>query len=144
MRYNLTGILETAVRSSNAQYDDPEILNRLDVRLLEIQNDDLGWDVFTLDYHVDAPINTVFSSTAMHQYLQIFNFLWRLKRVEYTLSASWKKWGKASREFVSVPDIQQDLHLAQLTIQRMVHFIYQLQHYVLFEVSVSFIVGIVY
>ncbi|KAI7888030.1 Spc98 family-domain-containing protein [Mucor mucedo] len=134
LRYNLTGILETAVRSSNAQYDDPEILNRLDVRLLEIQNDDLGWDVFTLDYHVDAPINTVFSSTAMHQYLQIFNFLWRLKRVEYTLSASWKKWGKASREFVGVPDIQQDLHIAQLTIQRMVHFIYQLQHYVLFEV----------
>lgn len=94
----------------------------------------MGWDVFTLDYHVDAPINTVFSPAAMLQYLQIFNFLWRLKRVEYTLSASWKKWGKASREFAKVTDIQQDLHFAQLTIQRMVHFIYQLQHYVLFEV----------
>ncbi|KAI9275027.1 Spc98 family-domain-containing protein [Helicostylum pulchrum] len=134
LRHNLTGILETAVRSSNAQYDDPEILNRLDVRILEIQSNDLGWDVFTLDYHVDAPINTVFSHAAMLQYLQIFNFLWRLKRVEYTLSASWKKWGKASREFANVTDIQQDLHFAQLTIQRMVHCIYQLQHYVLFEV----------
>jgi gamma-tubulin complex component 3 len=91
--------------------------------------------VFTLDYHVDVPINTVFSPNAMLQYLQIFNFLWRLKRVEYTLSASWKTWGKASREFGSIPDFQQDLQLAQLTIQRMIHFIYQLQHYVLFEVS---------
>ena len=36
-RHNLTGILETAVRSSNAQYDDPEVLNRLDVRLLEVR-----------------------------------------------------------------------------------------------------------
>lgn len=36
LRHNLTGILETAVRSSNAQYDDPEILNRLDVRILEV------------------------------------------------------------------------------------------------------------
>lgn len=134
-RHNLTGILETAVRSSNAQYDDPEILNRLDVRLLEIQKDDLGWDVFTLDYHVDAPINTVFSPNVMLQYLQIFNFLWRLKRVEHTLSASWKMWGKASREFASLVDLQQDLHIAQSTIQRMIHFIYQLQHYVLFEVS---------
>ena len=35
-RHNLTGVLETAVRASNAQYDDPEILNRLDVRLLEV------------------------------------------------------------------------------------------------------------
>ncbi|CAO3613996.1 unnamed protein product [Mucor hiemalis] len=133
-RHNLTGILETAVRSSNAQYDDPEILNRLDVRLLEIQKDDLGWDVFTLDYHVDTPINTVFNPSAMIQYLQIFNFLWRLKRVEYTLSASWKIWGKASREFSNLPELEQDLQITQLTIQRMIHFIYQLQHYVLFEV----------
>ena len=133
----MTGILETAVRSSNAQYDAQEILNRLDVRLLEIQQGDLGWDVFTLDYHVDAPINTVFSSNAMGEYLLIFNFLWRLKRVEYTLSASWKKWSKASREFASLSNLQQDLQVAQLAIQRMIHFIYQLQHYVLFEVSQS-------
>lgn len=90
-----------------------------------------------MDYHVDAPINTVFSPAAMLQYLHIFNFLWRLKRVEYTLSASWKKWGKASREFANLHDIQQDLQCAQLTIQRMVHFIYQLQHYVLFEVNLN-------
>ncbi|KAI8333505.1 Spc98 family-domain-containing protein [Choanephora cucurbitarum] len=133
-RHNLTGILETAVRSSNAQYDDPEVLNRLDVRLLEIQKDDLGWDVFSLDYHVDAPISTVFSPQAMHQYLQIFNFLWRLKRVEYTLSSSWRQWGKTTREFVEFAEIQPDLQYTQLTIQRMIHFIYQLQHYVLFEV----------
>ncbi|GAN07895.1 gamma-tubulin complex component 3 [Mucor ambiguus] len=133
-RHNLTGILETAIRSCNAQYDDPQILNRLDVRLMEIQKDDLGWDVFSLDYHVDAPINTVFSPTAMHQYLEAFNFLWRLKRVEYTLAAAWRQWVKASREFTQLPELQQDIQFAQLTIQRMIHFIYQLQHYVLFEV----------
>ncbi|KAL0136957.1 Spc98 family-domain-containing protein [Mucor lusitanicus] len=133
-RHNLTGILETAIRSCNAQYDDPQLLNRLDVRLMEIQKDDLGWDVFSLDYHVDAPINTVFSPTAMHQYLEAFNFLWRLKRVEYTLAAAWRQWVKASREFTHLSELQQDIQFAQLTIQRMIHFIYQLQHYVLFEV----------
>lgn len=133
-RHNLTGVLETAIRSCNAQYDDPQILSRLDVRLMEIQKDDLGWDVFSLDYHVDAPINTVFSPTAMHQYLEAFNFLWRLKRVEYTLAAAWRQWVKASREFTHLPELQQDIQFAQLTIQRMIHFIYQLQHYVLFEV----------
>ncbi|KAI7848139.1 Spc98 family-domain-containing protein [Circinella umbellata] len=133
-RHNLTGVLETAIRASNAQYDDPEILNRLDVRLLEVSANDLGWDVFTLDYHLDSPINTVFSPSAMHQYLRMFNFLWQLKRVEYTLTASWRRWSMASRDFASTPEMAQDLHQAQLCISHMVHFIYQLQHYYLFEV----------
>ncbi|XP_048454377.1 gamma-tubulin complex component 3 [Rhincodon typus] len=36
-QHNLTGILETAVRATNAQFDSPEILKRLDVRLLETE-----------------------------------------------------------------------------------------------------------
>ncbi|KAG0033066.1 Gamma-tubulin complex component 3 [Podila clonocystis] len=102
-RHNLTGTLETAIRSSNAQYDDPDILRRLDVRLLEISPGDSGWDVFSLDYHVDSPINTILTPVAMHQYLKMFNFLWRLKRVEIVCS-------------------------------EMIHFVYQLQYYILFEV----------
>ncbi|ORZ25249.1 gamma-tubulin complex component protein [Absidia repens] len=133
-RHNLTGVLETAIRASNAQFDDPAILNRLDVRLLEISTDDLGWDVFTLDYHADSPINTVLSPPMMNQYLLVFNFLWRLKRVEYTLTAAWRRWGTASRTFASVPELSQDLHEAQMVIASMIHFIYQLQHYYLFEV----------
>ncbi|XP_077872477.1 gamma-tubulin complex component 3 isoform X2 [Ictidomys tridecemlineatus] len=57
-QHNLTGILETAVRATNAQFDSPEILRRLDVRLLEVSPGDTGWDVFSLDYHVDGPIAT--------------------------------------------------------------------------------------
>ena len=34
--HNLTGILETAIRATNAQFDDADILKRLDVRLLEV------------------------------------------------------------------------------------------------------------
>ncbi|GCB66303.1 hypothetical protein scyTo_0004942 [Scyliorhinus torazame] len=64
-QHNLTGILETAVRATNAQFDSPEILKRLDVRLLEISAGDTGWDVFSLDYHVDGPIATL--SGVFHQ-----------------------------------------------------------------------------
>lgn len=34
--HNLTGTMETAIRATNAQYDDADILQRLDVRLLEV------------------------------------------------------------------------------------------------------------
>lgn len=36
--HNLNGILETAIRGTNAQFDDSDILKRLDVRLLEVSN----------------------------------------------------------------------------------------------------------
>ena len=36
--HNLAGILETAIRATNAQFEDPEILERLDVRLLDSQD----------------------------------------------------------------------------------------------------------
>jgi gamma-tubulin complex component 3 len=35
-RHNLTGTLESAIRSSNAQYENTDILKRLDVRLLQV------------------------------------------------------------------------------------------------------------
>ena len=45
-RHSLLAFLETAVRSSNAQYHDPEFLNRLDVKLLESSPGDRGWEIF--------------------------------------------------------------------------------------------------
>ncbi|KAK1802838.1 hypothetical protein P4O66_021376 [Electrophorus voltai] len=89
-QHNLTGILETAVRATNAQFDSPEILKRLDVRLLEVSPGDTGWDVFSLDYHVDGPIATVFTRECTNRYLRVFNFLWRAKRMEYILTDIWK------------------------------------------------------
>lgn len=57
--HNLTGTLEAAIRATNAQYDQPEALERLDVRMLDLSPGDMGWDVFSLHYHVDGSIGTV-------------------------------------------------------------------------------------
>lgn len=57
-----TGMLEGALRSSNAQYDPSDILERIGVRLLESTPGDTGWEVFSLDYKIDMPINAVVSS----------------------------------------------------------------------------------
>ncbi|KAJ3010986.1 UNVERIFIED_CONTAM: Gamma-tubulin complex component 3 [Siphonaria sp. JEL0065] len=124
LRYNLTGILESSIRASNARHDDADVLRKLDVRLLEISAGDSGWDVFTLDYHTDSPISTVFPSQSMHQYMKLFTFLWRLKRVEHTLSAAWKK----GNRIYCLPENE------GIVQSEMIHFIYQLQYYFLFEV----------
>ena len=46
--------------------------------------------MFSLDYAVDVPLNAVVHSDAMSKYRTAFHMLWRLKRVEWSLSGSWK------------------------------------------------------
>ena len=42
-----------------------------------------------LHYKLSSPINSVIDEPAMIEYQRIFHFLWRLKRVEYSLSSCW-------------------------------------------------------
>ncbi|XP_060089694.1 gamma-tubulin complex component 3 [Heteronotia binoei] len=133
-QHNLTGILETAVRATNAQFDNPEILKRLDVRLLEVSPGDTGWDVFSLDYHVDGPIATVFTRECMSHYLRVFNFLWRAKRMEYILTDIWKGHMCNAKLLKNMPELSGVLHQCHVLASEMVHFIHQMQYYITFEV----------
>ncbi|XP_030266119.1 gamma-tubulin complex component 3 isoform X2 [Sparus aurata] len=133
-QHNLTGILETAVRATNAQFDNAEILKRLDVRLLEVSPGDTGWDVFSLDYHVDGPIATVFTRECMGHYLRVFNFLWRAKRMEYTLTDIWKGQMCNAKLLKTMPELSGVLHQCHILASEMVHFIHQMQYYITFEV----------
>lgn len=133
-QHNLTGILETAVRATNAQFDSPEILRRLDVRLLEVSPGDTGWDVFSLDYHVDGPIATVFTRECMSHYLRVFNFLWRAKRMEYILTDIRKGHMCNAKLLRNMPEFSGVLHHCHILASEMVHFIHQMQYYITFEV----------
>ena len=82
-RHNLTGTLEGALRASNAQFEPSYVLDRVGVRLLEASPGDSGWEVFSLDYAVDSPLNAVVHAEAMARYRIAFHMLWRLKRVEW-------------------------------------------------------------
>jgi gamma-tubulin complex component 3 len=108
-RHHLTSDLESAIRGSNAQYDDPDILRRLDARVLEYSHGDLGWDCFALEYKVEAPLNAVLDARAMGEYDRVFHHLWRLKRVEVALTQGWMRVTSGSRLFERLPSKQNDL-----------------------------------
>eukprot|EP00731_Ephydatia_muelleri_P030066 Em0021g589a len=132
--HNLTGVLESAIRATNAQFDDQDILTRLDVKLLEASQGDKGWDVFSLHYHVDGPIETVFDEEVMAKYLRVFNFLWRAKRIEYYVANIWREMMCNFRTLHKTEGLQSILHRCQIMTSTMVHFISQLQYYITFEV----------
>lgn len=135
-RHTLTAQLEHAVRNSNAQYDSPDVLRRLDSRMLELSHGEIGWDVFTLEYKIDAPVDVIVTPHGSKQYLKVFNFLWRVKRVEFALGVTWRRCMTGARGVLgSVANkVGPDWKLARCTVAEMIHFVNQLQYYILFEV----------
>lgn len=135
-RHTLTAQLEHAIRNSNAQYDNADVLRRLDARMLELSHGEIGWDVFTLEYRVDAPLDVIVTPWAGRQYLKVFNFLWRVKRVEFALSTTWRRLQTGARGVLAaVSDkLGSDWKSARGGLAEMIHFVDQLQYYVLFEV----------
>ncbi|VDD82696.1 unnamed protein product [Mesocestoides corti] len=134
MRHRLNEILETAIRDTNAQYEDSEILQRLNVEILETADGDSGWDVFSLGYAVNGPLLTIFTPDCRLFYLKAFSFLWRLKRMEFTLSTLWREQLVLARLPCGLSeDLTPILHVVQLLCAEFRHFVLQLQYYVNFE-----------
>ncbi|KAL7419580.1 Microtubule-nucleating Tub4p (gamma-tubulin) complex component [Cryptotrichosporon argae] len=134
-RHHLTSDLESAIRASNAQYDSPDVLRRLDARILEFTHGELGWDCFALEYRVDeAPLNAVLDAKSMDGYERVFHHLWHLKRVESSLTQGWMRVTSGSRTFERLPGLDNDWHHCRVVQAEMVHFLRQLQAYVQLEV----------
>ncbi|KAN0065677.1 Microtubule-nucleating Tub4p (gamma-tubulin) complex component [Thecaphora frezii] len=140
-RHNLTASLETAVRGSNAQFDDPDILRRLDARILEFNEGDTGWDTFTLEYKVDSPVNTVLDTPAMIEYQTIFAHLWKIKRVELAVNASWLRlvssssaWRRIKGKDATGRALDREAHRALVMLGEMIQFVRQMQGFCQLEV----------
>jgi len=133
-RHNLTAILESSISSSNAQNDSFDVLRRLDVRMLEYSHGEMGWDVFTLEYRIDAPIDTVITPDGMISYMKLFSHMWKMKRVESSLAKSWMRIAGGARTFLKLPELECYWHQTRLTMAEMIHLIRQMQMYTHIEV----------
>ncbi|KAG6890342.1 hypothetical protein C0992_002167 [Termitomyces sp. T32_za158] len=150
-RHNLTAHLDTALRSSNAIHDPLDVRRRLDARMLEYSHGEIGWDVFTLEYKVDAPIDTVLDPVSMETYLKLFRHLWQMKRIEIALNAGWLRTVGGTRNFLRVPgmglvqsslnshslgckELEIEWHKVRIVMTEMIHFIRQMQAHCHLEV----------
>ncbi|XP_022208893.2 gamma-tubulin complex component 3 [Drosophila obscura] len=133
--HDLSAMLDTALRCTNAQYDDPEILNHLDVVAQKPFMGDKGWDIVSLQYVVQGPLATMLEPT-MCTYKALFKPLWRIKHMEFVLSTKiWKEQmtnGKKLRKMSA--EIAHASYRLHLFTSEIMHFIHQMQYYVLFEV----------
>lgn len=97
--HQLTKLLQSAVFGTTVRYhlvfsDEHDLLKNLDARLLEIGHGNVGWDVFTLDYQIQSPISLILNDELNQfkkDYLKIFNYLWKLRRLETLFIDEWRK-----------------------------------------------------
>lgn len=140
LRHNLTGLLEGALRTSNAQFMQTDILDRVGVKLEDAKPGDIGWDIFLLDFNVDPPISAIVPESAMIKYRKAFKMLWRLKRTEWTLSASWKQllvFSHSRGALEHCKKLKKVFHRCSLNRARMSHVVATLNTYMMFEVLES-------
>ena len=100
-------------------------MNRLDVKLLEVTSVDRGWEIFQLEYKVSdiAPLAAIFTRPLLQNYLKIFSFLWKLKKVQHCLSLSWGVNMSNQTQFRKIKRHQSDFHKFNLAHHEMAHFV---------------------
>lgn len=90
--------------ASLSSYQNIDIPNTLDARMLSHSESEIGWEVFTLVYKVEPPLDTVVGNGSdgmgMVGYQRLFNHLWKMKRVECELNEGWRKISRAKKAFV--------------------------------------------
>jgi len=132
-QHALVGILETAVRGSNAALEDRDLTDCLYVQFASAGPGAKGWDVFQLGYRVEAPLDSLITKRSLASYRLLFSFLWLVRRCEAALSALWNacKVASSSIEWLGHPGLARLLHAASLSRMRMSHFIGGLRSYLM-------------
>lgn len=132
-QHALFSIVASSVRATS-QFDDAEILEHLDVKLVHAIDGDRGWDIFTLQYTVHGPLSTILELN-MGKYQELFKPLWKAKHTEFVLDNIWKdqmlnakRLGSYWQEYTPVT------YRLHAYTSEMIHFIHQMQYYILFEV----------
>ncbi|XP_065054316.1 gamma-tubulin complex component 2-like isoform X2 [Rhopilema esculentum] len=89
-----------------------------------------GLEAFSLDYVVKWPLSLILSKKALTKYQMLFRHLFYSKHVERQLCSLWtinkgvKQQGKSTSWFSTALDLR----------QRMIHFVQNLEYYMMFEV----------
>ncbi|KAI5711401.1 hypothetical protein M8J75_000132 [Diaphorina citri] len=126
-------VLDAAIRGTNAQFDDKEVLARLTIKTLVVSSKDLGWDIFVLDYDLNGPLEQILR-VKDSPYSTTFKFLWSMKRLDHILSMIWEKQVFATKQLRKLTELSSLLKQGSGLISEMVHFSHQFQYYISFEV----------
>ena len=135
-KHNLQSNLESAIRASNAQYNDSECLKKLNIKLNSASVGDIGWDIFCLEYKVDLPLSIIFSNKLLKDYQKLFFYFWKIKRIEYSQNNHIWKNVKTFNQFLNTNEefMKKSIEISIHFNQEIIHFISNFHNYLALEV----------
>ena len=111
-----------------------------------------GWGVFALEYRVDGPLVAIFDAAShkmycacvcckrrcvrrdwRRRYKKMFYFLWKFRRVEHTLTQSWRNLMSLSH-ISKKTAVAPELARAYTVRAEMANLVANFQYYIMFEV----------
>eukprot|EP00979_Chaetoceros_neogracilis_P015030 scaffold5236_cov229-Chaetoceros_neogracile.AAC.4 len=169
---SMMNIVHDALRTTNAKFLPEYVTKRVQIRLLSGESsadtfwtdgankdgEKEGWDIFTLDYAIDAPLTAIVHPKAMEKYHLVFNLLFRLKKIEWMMNNTWRQSttlnhalqfmitkfgtvalapGSSLKSENTLSRMKRLLRKFAMTRQCMLHFLTNLQSYLMFEVLES-------
>ncbi|CAM9365158.1 unnamed protein product, partial [Hapterophycus canaliculatus] len=135
-RHKVMGLVEGVIKTTNLSQDEAEDVARVGVKIFGGSERDTGWDVFSLEYHVGAPISTIISQEILVNYRTVFHILWRIKRAEWSLASAWRLHTSAThvRLEQALPELRRALHRCSMIRGQMFFLTANLSNYMMFEV----------
>ncbi|KAJ2143208.1 hypothetical protein IW136_001725 [Coemansia sp. RSA 678] len=151
MAHDLSAVLSSATRSSNAQHENPDRLSAIVLTFQEEGTKNRGWNEVTLTYNLTAPLSYVIPRSTMRQYFEVSHFLLRLRRIEHSLHTIWRHQMTESRAYLRSEELQrrrgtardgdkqadplrQAMRQSSIACSEMIQFFHQVQRYIALNV----------
>eukprot|EP01079_Euglenida_sp_SAG-EU17-18_P001692 gene1692-451_t len=154
--HHLESVVESTLRTGTDNDAEHQVLKYLHAavqlpRDVPVQ-EAVGWDVFALQYIPPTPLDVILTQQMMGSYTLLFQWLWRIKRMEASLAGTYLKhttlshysvmgqrWksqtgGPSHAKDAIAPAIKSITWQSALLRHQMAHFCNNLQYYLMFEV----------
>ncbi|KRX18155.1 Gamma-tubulin complex component 3 [Trichinella nelsoni] len=131
----LTFALENALRDCATKYDiTHEIIDKVDMEFLHPVQSDNYWDTVIITYRIVPEISAIFNDKTKPIYRLLFNFIWRLRRMDFGLHSHGLNCISFSKGLKTVPEFYNLWQQFSLMNNELGNFVRNVQHYFFFQV----------
>ncbi|KRY45988.1 Gamma-tubulin complex component 3 [Trichinella britovi] len=131
----LTFALENALRDCATKYDiTHEIIDKVDMEFLHPVQSDNYWNAIIITYLIVPEISAIFNDKTKPIYRLLFNFVWRLRRMDFVLHSYGLNCISFSKGLKTVPEFCSLWQQFSLMNNELGNFVRNVLHYFFFQV----------
>jgi gamma-tubulin complex component 3 len=133
-KHNLISLLDSTKGQSSFSGYNKDYLDRVGIFLFDPSIGFRGWDIFSLNYEIEAPLNTVFDVESMRFYHEFFNMVWRIKNLISNLNNYSKTHRRHFLQQTLPEELLEKVKKCNFIRHQMLHFLNTFLSYVMLEV----------